>query len=167
MFPPTADKDPVSAICCFCGRSWDLYLPSLVTTALWIPHQCTAFIGMTVLHNLCSNANVSPAQRVWDTSLVTASAWMWNPDLLYGGFMGRWCVLTARILFVRFLARISSRCWCWSATGQAPDWPTAEPPHIPPLSFLGLARRHCFCPLSKINKSMCQVGCSQETMTHF
>ncbi|CAM4722350.1 unnamed protein product [Leuciscus chuanchicus] len=43
----------------------------------------------------------------------------------------------------------------------------AEPPASPPLLFLGLARRHCFCPLSKINKSMCQVVCSQETMTHF
>lgn len=81
----------------------DLFPPSLVTTALRIPHQWTAFIGMAVLHNLCYSANVSPALKVWDTSAVTAFAWMWNPDLLCGGFMGGWCVLTSRFSFVRFL----------------------------------------------------------------
>ena len=47
----------------------------------------------------------------------------------------------------------------WAAW-EAPDWLQAVP--LP-----GLTSRHCFCPLNRINKSMCQVDCSQETMTHF
>lgn len=109
-----------------CAR--DLFLPSLVTTALRIPHQCTAFIGMAALHNLCSSANVSPARSFWDTSPVTASAWMWNPDLLCSRFM---CFDCSLFFICEILALISSRHWCWSATGQAPDWPPSEPPASP------------------------------------
>lgn len=43
---------------------------------------------------------------------------------------------------------------------EALDWLQAIP--LP-----GLASRHCFCLLNRINKSMCQVDCSQETMTQF
>lgn len=49
----------------------------------------------------------------------------------------------------------------WGCSGWAPpDWLQAVP-------MPGLTSRHCFCPLNRINKSMCQVDCSQETMTHF
>lgn len=50
-------------------------------------------------------------------------------------------------------------CSKW-AGWEAPDWLQAVP--LPGLTF-----RHCFCPLNRINKSMCQVDCSQETMTQF
>lgn len=52
-------------------------------------------------------------------------------------------------------------CGCSGWTGwEAPDWLQAVP-------MPGLTSRHCFCPLNRINKSMCQVDCSQETMTQF
>lgn len=52
-------------------------------------------------------------------------------------------------------------CGCSGWAGwEAPDWLQAVP--LP-----GLTSRHCFCPLNRINKSMCQVDCSQETMTQF
>lgn len=45
------------------------------------------------------------------------------------------------------------------------DFQMSSPsPHVSPSRlFLGLARRHCFCLLSKINKSMCQVDRCKET----
>lgn len=49
----------------------------------------------------------------------------------------------------------------WRCGGWAPPhWLQAVP-------MPGLTSRHCFCQLNRINKSMCQVDCSQETMTHF
>lgn len=57
------------------------------------------------------------------------------------------------------LLALFSGCSEW-AGWEAPDWLQAVP--LP-----GLTSRHCFCPLNRINKSMCQVDCSQETMTQF
>lgn len=57
------------------------------------------------------------------------------------------------------LLALFSGCSGW-AGWEAPDWLQAVP--LP-----GLTSRHCFCPLNRINKSMCQVDCSQETMTQF
>ncbi len=105
----------------------DLFLPSLVTAALrnlisalplleWQP--CIIYAPVQMFHLLGASGILRRWQLLPGCEIQTCSV----ADL---------CVLTAHFFICEILARISSRHWCWSATGQAPDWPPSEPPTSP------------------------------------
>lgn len=142
--------------------------------------------GMTVMHNLVHGENTLRS--------LSASAVRSHPFSIYcrgdtrrHRFFLRsclWILLSVVFFFPAFLRVQMSHCTIvffffflnpgplfflllallalfreW-AGWEAPDW-------LQVVLLPGLTSRHCFCPLNRINKSMCQVDCSQETMTQF
>lgn len=142
--------------------------------------------GMTLMHNLVRVENMlcslsgsavrshpfsiwsrhSQAQLSWEAGSEFFSFYLCSSLPLPPPFC-KWVIARLLSFYPKSLvpsalpALLALFCGCSGWAGwEAPDWLQAVP--LP-----GLTSRHCFCPLNRINKSMCQVDCSQETMTQF
>lgn len=133
---------------------------------LYLSAMC-AVDGMTVMHNLACAENIlrsSSGSAVrshplldWRRLSRGAALSESQPPLLSSIFFFSLTLFGGESLHDSlFLPPLTSSMYA----REAPDWLQA-------FALPGLTSRHCFCPLNRINKSMCQVDCSQETMTQF
>jgi len=123
--PQTADKDSVSAISCFCSHSrflceiyicrpwWQQHWEFLISALPLLEWQsCIIYAPVRTSHLLWKSGIPRRWQLLLGWEIQTCSV----ADLWVDGAF--WLL----VFYLRRLSLVFLVRWCWSATGQAPDW---------------------------------------------